>query len=204
VIKGSGSGDVGPISFDQPYYIVKVKYESPEEYSMLQVSYKKMMGATEVENDVVIAGKGEEITRVFGAEKEDQPSKEFTFIVKSAGSYTIEFIKPLALDTAQPAPLTVTGGQGYTVTPLVKTAGNYVMLRFKYTAPVDAGVKGGMPLASGALYDAETGELWVKDQNVYNGNVQSQGGITRQKPGIYFALISCSKEGGTWEATITE
>jgi hypothetical protein len=98
----------------------------------------------------------------------------------------------------------VTGGQGYTVTPLVKTAGNYVMLRFKYTAPVDAGVKGGMPLASGSLYDAETGELWVKDQNVYNGNVQSQDGITRQKPGIYFALISCSKEGGTWEATITE
>jgi len=78
------------------------------------------------------------------------------------------------------------------------------MLRFKHTAPVDAGVKGGMPLASGSLYDAETGELWVKDQNVYNGNVQSQDGITRQKPGIYFALISCSTEGGTWEATITE
>ena len=204
VIKGSGSGDVGPISFDQPYCIVKVKYESPEEYSMLQVSYKKMMGTTEVEKNVVMAGKGDEIMQVFGTEKEGQPSKEFTFTVKSAGSYTIEFIKPLALDTAQPAPLTVTGGQGYTVTPLVKTAGNYVMLRFKYTAPVDAGVKGGMPLASGALYDAETGELWVKDQNVYNGNVQSQGGITRQKPGIYFALISCSKEGGTWEATITE
>jgi len=204
VVKGSGSGKVGPITFDQPYYILKAKYESTEEYSMLQMSYKKILGGTEVERDVVFAAKGDEVMRIFPTEKEGQPSKEFTFTVKSAGTYTIEFIKPPALDTAQPAPLTVTGGKGYTLTPLVKTAGNYVMLRVKYTAPVDANIKGGMPLATGQLYDAETGEMWVRDQNVYNGNVQSQDGVTRQQPGIYFALISCSKDGGTWEATITE
>ena len=204
VVTGSGNGEVGPVTLDQPYYIVKAKYESPEEYSMLQVTYKKMMGGTEVEKNVVFVAKGAEILRVFPTEKENQPSVDITFTVKSAGSYTLEFTKPPALDTAQPAPLTVTGGKGYTMTPLVKTAGNYVMLRLKYTGPVDPNKKGGMPLATGDLYDAETGENWVRNQNVYDGNIQSQDGTTRQKPGVYFALISCSKDDGAWEATITE
>jgi hypothetical protein len=204
VVTGSGNGEVGPVTLDQPYYIVKAKYESPEEYSMLQVTYKKMMGGTEVEKNVVFVAKGAEILRVFPTEKENQPSVDITFTVKSAGSYTLEFTKPPALDTAQPAPLTVTGGKGYTMTPLVKTAGNYVMLRLKYTGSVDPNKKGGMPLATGDLYDAETGENWVRNQNVYDGNIQSQDGTTRQKPGVYFALISCSKDDGAWEATITE
>jgi len=49
------------------------------------------------------------------------PSVDITFSVKSNGSYTLEFANPPALDAAQPAPLTVTGGNGYTMTPLVKT-----------------------------------------------------------------------------------
>ena len=171
---------------------------------MLQVNYKKMMGGTEVEKYVVTAAKGAEVIKVFQTEKGDQPSVDITFNVQSAGSYTLEFTKPPAPDTAQPAPLTVTGGKGYTLTPLVKTAGNYVMLRLKYTGPVDPDKKGGMPLASGNLYDAATGDSWVRNQSVYDGNIQTQDGATRPKPGVYFAIINCGKDGGAWEATITE
>ena len=204
VITGSGNGQVGPITFDQPYYILKAKYESPDEYAMLQVNYKKMMGGTEVEKYVVTAAKGAEVIKVFQTEKGDQPSVDITFNVQSAGSYTLEFIKPPALDAAQPAPLTVTGGKGYTLTPLVKTAGNYVMLRLKYTGTVDPNKVGGMPLATGNLYDAATGDSWVRNQSVYDGNIQTQDGATRPKPGVYFAIINCGKDGGAWEATITE
>jgi len=204
VVTGSGSGQVGPITFDQPYYILKAKYDSADEYAMLQVSYKKMMGGTEVEKNVVFVAKGDEVIRVFPSEKDNQPSVDITFTVQSAGTYTLEFAKPPALDAAQPAPLTVTGGKGYTITPLVKTAGNYVMLRLKYTGPVDLNKKGGMPLATGDLYDAVTGDNWVRNQSVYDGNTQSQDGATRPKPGVYFAIINCGKDGGAWEATITE
>ncbi len=82
---------------------------------------------------------------------------DITFTVQSAGTYTLEFANPPALDTAQLAPQTVAGGKGYTMTPLVKTAGDYVMLRLKYTGPVDPNKVGGMPLAIGDLYDAEDG-----------------------------------------------
>jgi hypothetical protein len=116
----------------------------------------------------------------------------------------VEFRKPLALDGAQPAPLTVTGGQGTTITPLVKTKGNYVMLRLKYTGAVDPGKVGGMPLATGDLFDAVTGDPWVRNQSVYDHNIQSQDGTTRDAPGVYFAIIHCGKDGGAWEATITE
>jgi hypothetical protein len=204
VITGSGSGQVGPVTFDQPYYILKAKYDSTDEYAMLQVSYKKMMGGTEVEKNVVFAAKGAEVIRIFQTEKGDQASVDITLTVQSAGTYTLEFAKPPALDAAQPAPLTVTGGQGYTITPLVKTAGNYVMLRLKYSGPVDPNRKGGMPLATGDLYDAVTGDNWVRNQSVYDGNTQSQDGATRPKPGVYFAIINCGKDGGAWEATITE
>ena len=58
VFTGSGSGQVGPVTFDQPYYILKAKYDSTDEYAMLQVSYKMIMGGTEVEKNVLFAGKG--------------------------------------------------------------------------------------------------------------------------------------------------
>ncbi len=50
----------------------------------------------------------------------------------------------------------------------------------------------------------KTGDNWVRNQNVYDGNIQSQDGATRPKPGVYFAIINCGKDGGAWEATITE
>jgi len=204
VITGSGSGRVGPITLDQPYYIVKAKYETADEYSFLQVSYKKMLGDTEMDDFLANVGKGGEYCRVFQPVKGDKPSVDITFDIKSEGKYTVEFMKPPALDGAQPAPLTVTGGKGYTMTPLVKTAGNYVMLRLKYTGPVDPSKVGGLPLASGDLYDAETGDPWVRNQSVYDHNIQSQDGATRSAPGVYFAIIGCGKDGGAWEATITE
>jgi hypothetical protein len=204
VITGSGSGQVGPVTFDQPYYIVKAKYESSEEYSMFQASYKQMMGGTEIDNYLATLAKGAEFVRVFQPSRGDQPSVDITFDVKSEGTYTVEFMKPPALDAAQPAPLTVTGGRGFTITPLVKTAGNYVMLRLKYTGPVDPSKVGGVPLATGDLYDAEAGDPWVRNQSVYDHNIQSQDGATRPKPGVYFAIINCGKDGGAWEATITE
>ena len=61
VITGSGNGQVGPVTFDKPYYILKAKYDSPEEYAMLQVSYKKMMAGTEVERHVAFVAKGAEV-----------------------------------------------------------------------------------------------------------------------------------------------
>jgi len=204
VATGSGNGQVGPITFDKPYYILQAKYDSPDEYAMLQVTYKKMMGGTEVEKYVVTAAKGAEVIKVFQTDKGDQPSVDITLTVQSTGTYTLEFANPPSLDTAQPAPLTVTGGKGYTITPLVKTAGNYVMLRLKYTGPVDPGKVGGMPLATGDLYDAEAGDPWVRNQSVYDHNIQAQDGATRPKPGVYFAIINCGKDGGAWEATITE
>ncbi len=203
IVQGSGNDTVGPITFDQSYYIVKAKYDSTEPYSMLQVSYKKKMMGTEMDSNVLIANPGVEATRVFVTEKGSQPSKAFTFTVQSAGTYRIEFLKPPALSTAKPAPLTLTGGRGTTMTPLVKVAGNYVMLRLKYTAPVAAKAKSGMPLASATLYDAETGEEWVQSQRVYPRNLEASDGRTGSKPGVFFALVQCDKEGGTWEVTIT-
>ena len=67
------------------------------------------------------------------------------------------------------------------------------MLRLKYTGPVDPNRKGGMPLAIGDLYDAETGDNLVRNQNVYDGNIQAQDGATRPKPGVYFAIIYCGR-----------
>lgn len=204
IVTGSGNGQVGPITFDQPYYIVKAKYESSEDYSMFQASYKETMGGTEIDNYLATLAKGAEYVRVFQPVKGDKPSVDITFDVKSEGTYTVEFMKPFALDGAQPAPLTVNGGKGSTITPLVKTKGNYVMLRLKYTGAVDPSKVGGMPLATGDLYDAETGDPWVRNQNVYDHNIQSQDGATRDKPSVYFAIIHCRKDGGAWEATITE
>ena len=204
VITGSGSGQVGPVTFDKPYYIVKAKFDSPEDFAMLQVSYKKMMGGTEFEKYVATVAKGAEYLRVFQTDMGDKPSEDITFTVESNGTYSLEFMNPPAIDTAQPAPLTVSGGKGFTITPLVKTAGDYVMLRLKYTGPVDPSKVGGIPLATGDLYDAEVGDPWVRNQNVYDHNIQSQDGVTRPKPGVYFAIINCNKDGGAWEATITE
>lgn len=203
VITGSGNGQAGPITLDQPYYIIKAKYAA-NEYSMLQVSYKDIRGGTEVEDNVAFVPSGTEYVRVFQPVKGDKPSADITFDIQSAGTYTIEFQNPPALDAVQPAPQTVTGGQGYTITPLVKTAGNYVMLRLKYTGQVDPSKVGGIPLATGDLYDVATGDNWVRNQNVYDHNIQTQDGATRPAPGVYFAIIKCNKDGGAWEATITE
>ena len=203
VITGSGNGQAGPITLDQPYYIIKAKYAA-DEYSILQVSYKDMRGGTEVEDSVAFVPSGTEYVRVFQPVKGDKPSVDITFDIQSAGAYTIEFQNPPALDAAQPAPLTVTGGKGFTITPLVKTAGDYVMLRLKYTGQVDPSKVGGIPLATGDLFDAVTGDPWVRNQSVYDHNIQSQDGATRPAPGVYFAIIKCNKDGGAWEATITE
>jgi hypothetical protein len=204
LVQGSGNGNVGPITFDQPYYVVSAKYESPDQFSMLQVSYKEMIGGNEIEKFLATVGPGAQTMRVFQTDKNNQPSRQFTFKIQAGGKYTIEFLKPAAIASAVAAPQTFKGGKGSTMTPLVKTAKNYVMLRIKYTGADDPNKRGGMPLASANLYDAVTGDEWVRNQNVYNHNIQQQDGHTGQKPGVYFAIVSCSKDGGTWEATITE
>ncbi len=203
IVQGSGNADVGPIVFDQPYYVVKATYEAAE-YSMLEVTYKQTLGGEEIENSLVTTPPRVNSMRVFQVDRQGKPAREMKFQVKSSGTYTIEFLKPAAVASAQAAPKTFTGGAGYTMTPLVKTAGNYVMLRLKYTGAVDPARVGGMPLASANLYDAATGDPWVRNQNVYDHNVQSQDGYTAPKPGTYFAIVDCSKEGGSWEVTITE
>lgn len=203
LVEGSGDGQVGPITFDQPYYIVTAKYQSADPYSMLQVMYKRTVSGTEMDDFLVNVGKGGQVMRVFSADKPGTP-KQVTFQVKAKGSYTIEFAKPPDLAAARPAPLTVKGGKGYAMTPLVKTSGNYVMLAMKYTGPVDPSKKGGMPLATAVLYDAQTGDVQVRDQNAFNGKTESQDGKTRDKPGTYFAIVGCHKDDGAWEATIKE
>lgn len=200
VITGSGNGRVGPITLDKPYYIVKAKYAS-DDFSMLQLGYKKTVGGSETDDYILMTPPVGDYVRVFQVY---QPPLELSLDIQSEGTYTIEFQGPPSLDAAQPAPQTVTGGQGYTMTPLVKTAGNYVMLRVKYTGSVDPGKVGGMPLAMGNLYDAVTGDNWVRNQSVYDHNIQSEDGATRPAPGVYFAIIHCGKDGGAWEATITE
>ncbi len=197
-VKGSGSGTVGPIAFDRPYYVVKVRYDSAEEFSMFEAYYK--LPGSEMEQSLAFVGKGQESVRVF----QTQGQSSLGFTVKSEGTYTIEFTPPAALDTAKAAPQAFTGGTGTTVTPLVKTAGNYVMLRLKWTGPADPNRVGGMPLASATLYDAATGDEWVKNQSVYDHNTLSDDGHTGNQPGVFFAVITCSKEGGSWEATILE
>ena len=200
VITGSGNGRVGPITLDKPYYIVKAKYAS-DDFSMLQLGYKKTVGGSEIDDYILMTPPVENYVRVFQVY---QPPLELSFDIESAGTYTVEFQSPPAIDAAQPAPQTVTGGQGYTMTPLVKTAGNYVMLRVKYTGSVDPGKVGGIPLAMGNLYDAVTGDNWVRNQSVYDHNIEASDGASRPAPGVYFAIINCSKDGGAWEATITE
>jgi hypothetical protein len=204
IIQGSGSGNAGPVTFDQAYYIVKAKYQSSEQYSMLQATYKVKLGGTDIEKNLAFAAAGAEVMRVFQPEKQGQASSTITFQVKSEGSYTIELMKPPAVTSVLSAPQTFSGGQGWMMTPLVKTKGNYVMLRIKYTGKVDPNKKGGLPLASATLYDAATGDDWVRNQSVYNSKPEEQDGHTGSKPGVYFALVSCSQAGGTWEVAITE
>jgi hypothetical protein len=204
VIQGSGNGSAGPVALDQAYYVVKAKYQG-EQYSMLQASYKVKLGGSEVEKNLVFVASGAEVMSVFQTDRpQGQASQTLTFQVQASGPYTIELLKPVAVIGALPAPQTFKGGKGWLMTPLVKTKGNYVMLRLKWTGAVDPNKKGGLPLASATLYDAATGDGWVSNQSVYNRKPEEQDGHTGQKPGVYFALVSCSQAGGTWEVTITE
>ncbi len=204
VIQGSGNGNAGPVTLDQPYYIVKAKYQSSEQYSMLQASYKVKLGGTDVEKNLVFVQAGAEVMRVFQSDLQGQAPRTLTFAVQAAGPYTIELMKPPTLTGALQSPQTFKGGKGWMMTPLVKTKGNYVMLRLQWTGAVDPNKKGGLPLASANLYDAETGDNWVRNQNVYNKNTKSEDGYTAKKPGVYFALVNCGKDGGSWEVSIVE
>jgi hypothetical protein len=206
IIKGSGSGDVGPVEFDQPCYIVKAKYQSATEYSTLNVIWMNKFEGNEIERPVVflMAGHSEGVTNLFTVDKMGQPSKSFTFKVTSEGSYTIEFQKLPALATALAAPQTFKGGPGTFVSPLIKNTSNYVMLEIKYTGPVEGNAGQGIPLVTGDLYDAETGDPVVRNQSCFAGNRESSDGHSAEKPGVYFAIINCSQANGAWEVTIKQ
>ncbi len=204
VIQGSGNGSAGPVALDQAYYVVKAKYQG-EQYSMLQATYKVKLGGSDVEKNLVFVQSGAEVMSVFQNDRaQGQASRSLTFQVQAAGPYTIELLKPPALTGALGAPQTFKGGKGWMMTPLVKTKGNYVMLCLQWTGAVDPNKKGGLPLASANLYDAETGDNWVRNQSVYNKNTKSDDGYTAKKPGVYFALVNSGKDGGSWEVSILE
>jgi hypothetical protein len=205
VIKGSGNATVGPVDLDKGCYIVKSKYSSGE-YSMMTFSWIDKYEGNDIDRNIAFVPStlGGDYIRVFSVDLSGQPSKPYTFKIEATGAYEIEFQTPPAADTALAAPQTFTGGAGYAVTPLVKNTGTYIMLQIKYTGTVEGNAGGGIPLVSGDLYDAETGDPVVRNQFCYKPGVVSDDGHSGQKPGVYFAVINCSQKDGAWEATIKQ
>jgi hypothetical protein len=205
VIKGSGNAIVGPVDLDNGCYIMKSRYQSSNEYSMLTLSRVDKFEGNDTEQNIAFVAAGLEGDRiqVLSVDKKGQPSVAYTFKVESEGTFTIELQTPPSPDTALAAPQTFTGGFGDTVTPLVKNSNAYIMLQVKYTGP-EEGKSGGIPLVSGNLYDAETGDPVVRNQFCYQPGTVSEDGYSGQKPGAYFAVLNCGKKNGAWEATIKQ
>ena len=103
------------------------------------------------------------------------------------------------------APQTFKGAAGTTVTPLVKTAGNYVKLTVKYLGAADENAPTGAMLASAMIYDAADGEPVLNVPKYVNkAKVEDSDGITRDKPGTFFLIVTGSSADDPWEASITE
>ncbi len=192
-VKGSGNGETPSIAFDQPYYIVKTTNAEAAEYGTVQVSIK----GSELP---AIMSMSAEYTTVF------QPKgSSVVFTIEATGGYTLQFTKPAALSTAVAAPQTFKGGAGTVVTPLVKTAGDYVKLTIKYTGTPDPNGKTGQMLASASIYDAETGDRVLNVPKYVNkAKTEDSDGNTREKPGTYFLICTGQSAADTWEASITE
>ena len=204
VIKGSGNATVGPVDLDRGCYIIRAKY-SFGDYSMMTFSWIDKYEGEDIDRNIAFVPSTLEggLVRVFGNDMKGQPSRAYAFKIEAEGAYEIEFQVPPSLDTALAAPQTFTGGAGYIVTPLVKNSGNYIMLQIKFTGAAE-GQGGGIPLVSGDLYDAETGDPVVRNQFCYKPGVVSEDGHSGDKPGFYFAVINCGQKNGAWEATIKQ
>ncbi len=204
VIKGSGNAVVGPVELDKACYIVRIKY-SYGDYSMMTFSWIDKYEGNDIDRNLAFVPSTLDggYIRVFGNDMKGQPSRAYTFKVEAEGSYEIEFQTPPALDTAAAAPQTFKGGFGYTVTPLVKNAGNYIMLQVNYPGTADNSTRG-IPLVTADLYDAETGDQIVRNQSCFKAGIVSEDGFTAKKPGVYFAVVNCSQKDGAWEVTIKE
>ena len=192
-VKGSGNGETASIAFDQPYYVVKTTNDASAEYGTVQVTVKgKEMPA--------ITSMSAEYTSVF------QPKATSVVLsIEATGGYTLQFTKPQAISSAVPAPQTFKGGAGTTVTPLVTTAGTYVKLSIKYTGTPDPNGKTGTMLASASIFDAATGDRVINVPKYVNkAKTTDSDGITRQKPGTYFLIVTGQSAQDTWEASILE
>jgi len=191
-VTGSGNGETSAIALDKPYYIVKVTNAAAADYGSVMVTVKgKEMPA--------IMSLAAEYTRVFRPE-----SPSLTLVIEATGGYTIEFGDP-PTGTAVAAPQTFKGAAGTTITPLVKTADTYVKLTLKYLGKTDPDAPSGAMLATANIYDAATGDPVLNVPKYVNkGKPEDSDGITREKPGTYFLLVTGASADDPWEASITE
>ncbi len=192
-VSGVGNGEVGPLTLDQPYYIVKTTNASAADYGVLTVTVKGKELPT-------ITSLAPEYTRVF-----QPPSPSVTFTIECPGAYTLQFTKPPALSTAVPAPKSFEGAGGTTVTGLVSTKGTYVKLSLEYKGQADPNAATGIMLVDAQIYDAVTGDSILNVPRYVNkAKTEDSDGRTTQKPGAYFLIVSSRSDADTWEAKITE
>lgn len=191
-VTGSGNGETAAITLDKPYYLVNVANAAAAEYGSVMVTVKgRQMPAIMTMNA--------EYTTIFRPDAASQ-----TLVIEATGGYTIEFGNPPS-GAAVAAPQTFKGAAGTTVSPLVKTADNYVKLSLKYLGSPDADAPSGAMLVTARIFDAATGESVLNVPKYVNKTkTEDSDGNTRQKPGTYFLIVTGASADDPWEASITE
>ncbi len=192
-VTGSGNGETGPITFDQPYYLVKTTNSAAADFGT-----------------VIVTVTGKELPSIMSTTAEDvavftPDGTSAALTIEATGGYVLTFGNPPSTAGAVAAPQTFSGAEGILVTPVVKTTGTYVKLSLAYTGTADENAPTGAMLARAQIYDAATGGSVLNVPTYVNkAKTEDSDGQTTKGPGAYFLIVHGTAAEDTWEASITE